>query len=106
MDKIKENLWSCADWVAYLNYYNYIDTYNWWQSPTSEFDKILLTNDRFDGFIPNNFIIHNFDDSFPLDLNIDIFYITLSLPWTPPQYYLIIQKLLKNIDEEKIVFIE
>lgn len=90
----------CGNWVGFLSYYNLINKYYWYRGIGSEFDKKIMLHSEV---VPNmdRFL---FDDSFPLDLNIDLLFISISPPWIPNCYYSQIEELLLKLPQEKIKY--
>ena len=101
---IKNGRVNCGSWVGYLNYYNFLNTYYWYDGIGSQFDNYRLSND-LNELLPKNLNRQLLNDNFPMDLNIDLLYITFSPPWIPPQYYDVIKEILKLIDKNKIKYL-
>lgn len=105
VNNFDKKLSNCSDWVGFLNYHNFLNTYHWWHAPSSSFDKKLF-NEEFINVMPKNFYEYDLENNFPLDLNIDMLYITFSTPWIPPCYYFVIKELLiNNIKKEKMKYL-
>lgn len=104
ISNFEKKISNCSNWVGFLNYYNFLNEYNWWGAPCSSFDQTLFDKE-FENIMPKKFKKYILDNRFPLDLNIDILYITFSTPWIPPYYYFIIRELLKDIDKNKIKYL-
>lgn len=90
----------CGDWVGYLNYYKMIFKYYWYRGIGSEYNK---------GIIPYSELTPNmdkqiFNKNFPLDLNIDLLFISMSFPWIPNCYYSKIKDLILELPQEKIKY--
>lgn len=47
-----------------------------------------------------------FEDNFPLNLNIDLLFISISPPWIPNCYYSKIQDIILELPQEKIKYFE
>lgn len=94
---------SCANWIGFLNYFNFINSYTWWKSPQSTF-KVFELTDKFRDFSPVNLKQYEFSNLFPTNLKIDMLYITFSAPWIPPKYYSVIQDILSNVDKDQIKY--
>ena len=98
---------SCSNWVGFLSYYNFLEEYYWWSDPCSSFSKKLLLNEDTKGIMPKHFTRKELlIDQFPLDLQIDMLFITYSIPWIPPCYYLIIKDLLQRFNQDKIIYLQ
>jgi len=54
----------------------------------------------------NNFIKQLLDDIFPLDLNIDLFYVVSSLPWIPPHCEGELNEVVDVLDKNKIIYLK
>ena len=104
IEDIKNNRINCGNWVGFLNYYKFLNQYFWLEGLGTHFDQFILTNDLKE-LLPSNFERKIFDKDFPLDLNIDLLYITFSPPWIPPKYYEIIAIILKELDQNKIKYL-
>ena len=90
----------CASWVGYLSYNKLINNYIWYRGIGSEFNKEIMLNSntisKMDKFL--------FNETFPLNLKIDLLFISLSLPWIPNCYYSKIRDLILTLPQDKIKY--
>lgn len=90
----------CGNWVGYLNYYKYVNEYFWYRGIGSEFNKDIML---FSEVVPkmNRYLL---DNTFPLNLDIDLLFISISPPWIPNCYYSKINDLLLELPQDKIKY--
>ena len=98
-DILEYNMTTCGNWVGYLNYNKLINQYYWYRGQGSEFNQDIC---NYPLIMPNNIKISLFNNNFPLDLNIDLFFISISPQWIPTQYYDQIKNLLLKLFDKKI----
>lgn len=92
----------CGNWVGYLSYYKMVEKYYWYRGVGSEFNKRIMLHSEL---IPN-MDRYIFDNTFPLDLDINLLFISISPPWIPNCYYSKISTLLENLPQDKIKYFE
>lgn len=99
---IRSGISDCGCWIGYLSYYKFINKYFWYRGSGSEFNQdIMLNSDvisKMERFLLN--------DNFPLDLNIDLLFISISSPWIPNCYYSKIQDIILELPQEKIKYFQ
>lgn len=90
----------CGTWIGYLNYYKMINKYYWYRGIGSEFNQDIML---YSEVVPSmeRFL---FNKDFPLNLNIDLLFISISPPWIPNCYYSKIVDLISFLPQEKIKY--
>lgn len=96
-------LCDCGSWVGYLSYFNYLNEYYWFCGQGSNLEQKLLLDSEPQAVPKTYKILFN---EFPMDLNIDLMFISLSFPWMPLNKNDEINNILNTIDKTKIKFLK
>lgn len=98
---IEQDFACCGNWVGFLAYKNYLNSYYWIKGVGSAYDKDYIKYN--DIYIEPN--INNLTDKLELN-NLKILYIACSYPWFPLNCSQELGDFLLNLPQEKIIYLD
>ncbi len=95
-----------SHWAGYLLYKNNHNFYTWYRGIGSEFNLKFFMSMSIVPLNYKNFKQEIFNNTFPLDMKIDMLYIVPSLPWIPKHCDKELNEVLNLVDPNKVVNIK